>query len=375
MGRRSRVIGVVLAALALTLVLPASARAARLASVVGGFDSPVFVATNNRDPGGTLYIVEQEGQIWRWRRGQGRTLFLDIRNLVNNAGNEQGLFTIEFDGAYGTNRRVYVNYTRGDGDVVVARYRANAAFTRVVESTRRQLLRVEHSGADNHNGGTLAWGPNGRLYFSVGDGGGGCDSGGNAQNLRSRLGKLLSVNPRNLGAGWRIDGYGLRNPWRFSFDRATGRLYIGDVGQNAIEEVDTRRALSLGGRRENYGWDVYEGRTDSASSSGCAHGSLKGDGQLIWPVAQYGHSAGRCSVTGGYAYRGRVLDWLRGSYVFADFCTGEIWRLKVDNRGRRVLGRRLILDSSLLISSFGEGRGGELYVVDRGGGIYKLVRS
>jgi glucose/arabinose dehydrogenase len=372
MGRRQGVIGVVLAMLALALVLPSVASSARLAGLVGGFQSPVFVASNNRDPGGTLYVVEQEGQVWRWRKGQGRTLFLDIRGLVNDAGNEQGLLSLEFDAAYSSNRFVYVNYTRADGDVVVARFRVNASFTSVVESTRRGLLRVEHSGADNHNGGTLAWGPNGRLYVSIGDGGGDCGSTPDtAQNLSSRLGKLLSINPRNLGAGWRIDGYGFRNPWRFSFDRRNGRLYVGDVGQSAWEEANTRRASSLGGTPENYLWDRYEGR----EVSGCATNGLKGAGRHVWPTVVYGHSGGRCSITGGYAYRGQVLDWLVGSYVFADFCSGEIWRMKVNSQGRRVLGRRLILDTSLLISSFGEGRSGELYVVDRGGGIYKLVRS
>ena len=361
--------------LALALVLPAGAGAARLARVVGGFDAPVFVGSNNRDPAGTLYVVEQRGQIWRWRRGEGRSRFLDIRGRVNSADIEQGLFSIEFDGAYQSNRFVYVNYTRGDGDVVVARFRVNRSFTRVVERTRRVLLRVEHSRFGNHNGGTVVWGPNGRLYASVGDGGGGCDPSGNAQNLRRRLGKLLSINPRNLGAGWRIDGYGLRNPWRFSFDRATGRLYIADVGQDAWEEVDTRRASRLGGERENYGWDIYEARANSSTSSGCGHGALNRAGRLVWPVSAYGQSGARCSITGGYVYRGHVLDWLRGSYVFGDFCTGEIFRIKVNSRGHLVVRRDRILNSSLLVSSFGEGRNGQLFVVDRRGGIYKLVRS
>jgi Glucose / Sorbosone dehydrogenase len=372
MGRRSGVLGVVFAAVALALVLPSVASGARLAGVVGGFESPVFGASNNRDPGVTLYIVEQQGRVWRWRKGHGRTLFLDIRRLVNDADNEQGLFSLEFDGAYRTNRFVYVNYTRSDDDVVVARFRVNRAFTSVVENTRRRLLRVEHSGSGFHNGGTLAWGPNGRLYVSIGDGAGDCGSTPDtAQNLSSRLGKLLSINPRNLGAGWRIDGYGFRNPWRFSFDRGNGRLYVGDVGQDAWEEIDTRPASSLGGTPENYLWDRYEGR----EPSGCDTNGLRGPGRHVWPIAVYGHSASRCAITGGYAYRGRVLDSLIGSYVFGDLCTGEIWRIKVNSQGRRVLGRRLIRDTSLNITSFGEGRGGELYVVDRAGGIYKLVRS
>ncbi len=152
------------------------------------------------------------------------------------------------------------------GDIRVARYRANAARTRALAGSRRILLTAEHSAHGNHNGGQLAFGPDGRLYASVGDGGGGCDPGGNAQRLSTRLGKLLSIHPGNIRRGWRLEGYGLRNLWRFSFDRLTGRLYAADVGQGAWEEVNTRAATALGGRPENYGWDVYEGR----AASGCA---------------------------------------------------------------------------------------------------------
>jgi glucose/arabinose dehydrogenase len=369
MRRRHGVLGVVLAALVVALALPSAASAARLVGVVGGFDSPVHVTSNGRDPAGTLYVVEQEGQIWRWRPGS-RRLFLDIRNLVSTGG-ERGLLSIEFDGNYRGNRFVYVNYTRNDGDVVVARYRVNSAFTRVVESTRRALLRVEHSSAGNHNGGLVAWGPNGRLYVSIGDGGGDCgtSSPDRAQNLSSRLGKLLSLNPRNLAAGWRIDGYGLRNPWRFSFDRKTGRLYIGDVGQNSWEEVSTRTASALGGTPENYQWDAREGN----AASGCSSDGIQGPGAQAGPIDVYSHSLG-CSITGGHAYWGSVLSSLRGWYFFADFCEGRIWRLKFAN-GRLVADRRLVRDTTLNISSFGEGKFGELYVADRRGGIYKLVRS
>jgi glucose/arabinose dehydrogenase len=366
---RGGVIGVVLAALVVALALPSAASAARLARVVGGFDSPIDVTSNGRDPSGTLYIVEQEGQIWRWRPGR-RTLFLDIRNLTNADG-ERGLLSLEFDGNYANNRFVYVNYTRNDGDVVVARFRVNATFTRALASTRVRLLRVEHSSAGNHNGGRVAWGPNGRLYVSIGDGGGDCgtSSPDRAQNLSSRLGKLLSVNPRNVGAGWRIDGYGFRNPWRFTFDRKNGRLYVGDVGQNNWEEVSTRPASALGGTPENYQWDAREGN----AASGCDTDGIQGPGAQVGPIDVYSHSLG-CSITGGHVYRGGVLTSLRGWYFFGDFCEGRIWRLKFAD-GRLVADRRLVLNTSLNISSFGEGKFGELYVADRRGGIYKLVRS
>jgi glucose/arabinose dehydrogenase len=369
MRRRAGVPGIVLAALALALALPANASAARLARVAGGFDSPVHVASTNRDPGGTLYVVEQEGQIWRLRAGR-RTLFLDIRGLVGFDNSERGLFSIVFPPAYPRTRLFYVNFTDNGGDVRVARFRANIRFTRAVPSSRRLLLNVEHSSAGNHNGGLVAWGPNGRLYVSVGDGGGGCDPGENAQNLASSKGKLLSINPANLRAGWRIDGYGLRNLWRYSFDRVGGRLYAADVGQERWEEINTRRASALGGTPENYLWDVREG----TAASGCANNGVRGPGARVGPIDVYSHALG-CSVTGGHVYRGRQLSAaLRGWYFFGDYCSGTIWRLKVA-RGRLVADRRLVLGTGVNISSFGEGRFGELYVVSHGGTVYKIVRS
>jgi glucose/arabinose dehydrogenase len=369
MGRRIGVIGVVLAALVVGLLVPATASAIRLAPVAGGFDDLTQVTAPRRgDTAGVLYVVEQEGQIFRRRSGS-NSLFLDIRGRVDFGG-ERGLLSMAFDPAYGTNRLFYVYYTDNNGNIRVARFRANAASTGTIPGSGKIILRVGHPGASNHNGGQLAFAANGRLYAATGDGGGGCDSEGpNAQNLRSRLGKLLSVNPRNLGAGWRIEGYGLRNPWRFSFDRANGRLYIGDVGQGSQEEVDTRRAGLLGGKRENYGWNVYEGRLFNP----CGNKRLNRTGPLVRPVSVYSHAAGRCSITGGVVYRGRAINWLRGSYVFADYCTGEIWRIRVNSDGRRVVGRRLLRDAPFNVTSFGEGVRGALYVVDQSGSIYRLA--
>jgi glucose/arabinose dehydrogenase len=364
--RRSGVSTLLVALAVLVLVAPAPASALRLARVAGNFDDPVHATASPRD--GSLHVVEQEGQIWRIGGGD-RTLFLDIRGLVAFGG-ERGLFSITFPNNYAQTRFFYVNYTDNGGDVRVARFRANASFERAVRSTRRMLIDVEHSQHSNHNGGQLAFGPNGRLYLSVGDGGGGCDPGGNAQDLRSRKGKLLSIATGGLGAGWRVDGYGLRNLWRFSFDSTTGRFYGADVGQDDWEEVNTLRAGRLGGTPENYMWDRFEGR----ANSGCASGGIRGPGGHIFPKDVYSHSQG-CSVTGGHVYRGGMLpSRVRGWYFYADYCSGRIWRLKVNDAGRLVRRARVVMNTSLNVSSFGERRNGELLVVDRGGVVYRLAR-
>jgi glucose/arabinose dehydrogenase len=231
------------------------------------------------------------------------------------------------------------------------------------------MIDVEHSQYSNHNGGQVAFGPNGRLYLSVGDGGSGCDPGGNAQDLSSRKGKLLSIDTDNAGASWRVDGYGLRNLWRFSFDSGTGRLYAADVGQSAWEEINSVQASRLGGTPENYLWDRYEGRR----RSGCASGGLRGPGDRVFPKEVYSHSVG-CSVTGGHVYRGSLLPArLRGRYFYGDYCSGRIWRLRVNADGDLVQRARLVMNTSLNISSFGERRNGELLVVDRGGTVYRLA--
>jgi glucose/arabinose dehydrogenase len=370
MPRRLGVLGVLVALLGVALALPASASALRLKRVATGFESPVHIASNRRDSG-TLYVVEQAGRIWRLRNGRKR-LFLDIRGLVSSGENERGLLSVAFAPDYARTRYFYVNYTDNGGDVRVARFRARKDFSRGRARSRRMLLDVEHSQFGNHNGGLVAFGPNGRLYVSVGDGGGSCDPGENAQDLSSRKGKLLSLNTKNSRARWRKEGYGLRNPWRYSFDRRTGRLYLADVGQGQWEEINTIGSGRLGGRRENYLWDRYEGRARST----CSTDGLKGSGRRIRPISVYSHALG-CSVTGGHVYRGRRLPArLRGWYFYGDFCSGRIWRLKFV-RGRGVVRKpRLVRDTGLLISSFGEGRSGELYVADRGGGrIYRIVSS
>jgi len=350
----------------LALAVPTTAAAVTLSPVPGGggFSNPVHVSAPRSAPAGTLYVVEQGGYVRRLEGGS-KTLFLDIHDLVSG-GSEQGLLSIAFDPNFATNHLFYVNYTNVIGDTRVVRYRTDAGVTQADEATRRVILTVKQP-YDNHNGGQLAFGPNGRLYVGMGDGGSGCDPGSRAQNLSSRLGKLLSVNPRNLAAGWRIDGYGLRNPWRFSFDRGLGRLYIGDVGQDSWEEIDTVVPSVLGGTPENYGWDPFEG----PHRSGCSTTGLRGRGKLIWPVSYYSHSYG-CSVTGGFSYRGSLMPAIRGWYFFGDYCSGRIWRLQIKS-GHLIHPKQLVMDSALNISSFGEDSKGELYVVDRGGTIYQLV--
>jgi glucose/arabinose dehydrogenase len=352
---------------AVGLALPSTASAVRLKRVARGFDSPVHVAfPASGDRGGT-YVVEQEGQIWRLRDGR-RNLFLDIRDVVSCCG-ERGLLSVAFDEDYGTNHLVYVNYTNNSGNTRIVRYRSNATFTRAVERSRRRLLALDQP-YENHNGGLVVVRPNGRLYTGQGDGGGSCDPGDRAQRLSSRHGKLLSIDTDSLANGWRIEAYGLRNPWRYSFDRRDGRLYIADVGQNEWEEIDTQAAARLGGAPENYGWRVFEG----FERGGCGDGTLGGPSRHRPPIAVYSHALG-CSVTGGFVYRGsRLASSQRGWYFFADYCSGRIWRLLFRD-GRLVEGRRLVRDTGLTISSFGENASGELYVVHHGGAVYKLVRS
>jgi glucose/arabinose dehydrogenase len=362
-----RTLGVLALAAALLAVAAEPAAALRLVRVAGSFSSPVHLAAPRSDREGTLYVVEQPGRIIRLAGGR-RTVFLDIRDIVLSGG-ERGLLSVAFHPNYRNNGFFYVNFTNRSGDTRVVRFRANATRTRGLRSTARIFLRLDQP-FSNHNGGQLAFGPDGLLYDGQGDGGSGCDPGDRAQDLGSNHGKLLRRNVDNPSAGWQIVGYGLRNPWRFSFDRMTGRLYIGDVGQGEWEEIDTLARSGLGGAVENYGWRVFEGR----ESGGCGDVTLGGPSGHKPPLAVYSHSLG-CSVTGGHVYRGTQLSsLLRGWYFFADYCSGRVWRLRVEN-GRLVTGRRLALDTNLNISSFGEGVAGELYVLHHGGTVYKLARG
>ena len=242
--------------------------------------------------------------------------FLDISAQVSRGG-EQGLLSMAFHPRYASNGRFYVNYTNTNGDTRVVRYRVSSADPdRAAASTARVLLRVDQP-YNNHNGGQLQFGPDGRLWVGMGDGGSGGDPQGRAQDSRSRLGKMLRVNVGTSPARVSVYAKGLRNPWRFSFDRATGALWIGDVGQNAWEEIDYLRPGRPAGA--NFGWNAYEGTHvyDAAVAARLNRSSL------TWPVSQYSHSVGY-SVTGGYVYRGTAIPSLRGFYVFADY-SGRVW--------------------------------------------------
>jgi glucose/arabinose dehydrogenase len=346
----------------LTACSPGCAPASEQASTlrlerVATLDAPLHAAAPRSEPG-RLYVVEQAGRIRVLVNGRPRaTPFLDIRNLVRSGG-EQGLLSVAFHPGYARNRRFYVDYTDRNGDTRVVEYRSNG--TRALPGTARQLLFVDQP-YPNHNGGQLAFGPDGYLYVGMGDGGAGGDPQNRAQNLGDRLGKLLRLNVNRSGAQWQIVGYGLRNPWRFAFDRANGDLYLADVGQGEWEEIDylPRRSPGL----ENYGWDVYEGREVYERKA------LNPAGRLVQPVHVYSHGEG-CSVTGGFVYRGRAVPSLRGRYVFGDYCSGTIWTLRVaGGRATGVRRERIRVDS---LSSFGEDARGELYATSLDGGVFRI---
>jgi glucose/arabinose dehydrogenase len=324
--------------------------------VARGLDSPVQVTAPRNEPR-RLYVVEQRGTVRMIERGKVRPgFFLDVRSSVT-AGGEQGLLGLAFDPKYATNRFVYVNYTNRQGDTQVVRYRTNGA--RALPGTARRLLAVDQPYA-NHNGGNLAFGPDGYLYVGLGDGGSAGDPENRAQSTSSLLGKMLRLNVRRPGSAPQIVGIGLRNPWRYSFDRATGDLYIGDVGQNEVEEIDFTPRVSPG--FENYGWSVYEGTRPYKSEA-------LGPGTLVSPIYEYTHARG-CSVTGGFVYRGKARPALRGRYVFGDYCSGTVWSLRVV--GGKAADVRVEPFTIPSLTSFGEGANGELYATSQQGMVYRL---
>jgi glucose/arabinose dehydrogenase len=329
---------------------PAATGGYRFTQIASGFDSPVNVTA----PRGSsrLYVVEQAGRIRIVENGRISGTLLNISSQVVSGG-EQGLLSVAFHPRFTRNGRYYVNYT--------------APANRVVEYRGRRALRTLLNLPDpysNHNGGQNMFGPDGRLYVGTGDSGGGGDPDDNAQDLGSRFGKLLAINVDRRGAGWQTVGLGLRNPWRFSFDRRTGDLYIGDVGQNAWEEIDFTRRRSPG--LENYGWDVYEGRARHEDKAPNPRG------RLVFPIAVY-PLGGHCAVIGGFVYRGAAVPAARGRYFYGDNCSGAVWSLRVvGGRARSVRQERFRLPQ---VSSFGEDSRGELYAVTLGGGLYRLSRS
>lgn len=347
--------------------------------LVAGFTQPVHV-THAGDGSGRLFVVEQAGRIWVVRDGQRvEPAFLDLTDRVGSNGNEQGLLSLAFHPAFATNGRLFVNYTDRDGTTVVAGYLIDPSNPDRADPSQATPILTIAQPAANHNGGLLTFGPDGMLYIGTGDGGGGGDPWNNAQNLDSLLGKLLRIdvdsatpyaipadNPfrEQAGAQPEIWAYGLRNPWRFSFDRATGALYIADVGQNTLEEVHFQPTTSQGG--ENYGWRLMEG-TACYEPQNCDPTGLE------LPVVVYGRdeATGGCSITGGFVYRGRAYPQLVGTYLYSDFCTGNVWALRAEAGAWQ---NALVGRVPLRPSSFGEDEAGELFIADRdGGGIYRLT--
>jgi glucose/arabinose dehydrogenase len=311
-----------------------------------------------------LYLVQQYGIVRVAVDGRlRRTPFLDIGRLTRPAA-ELGLLSIAFHPDYARNHLFYVDYTDRSQNTHVVEYRANAAGTAALPRTAREILFVRQPG-DRHKGGQLAFGPDGMLYVSLGDGQCCDDPGNRAQDLGQLLGKLLRIDVSSPKPAPQIVALGLRNPWRFSFDRATGDLYIGDVGAGLWEEIDYQPRVQLG-RLANYGWDAWEAKAVKEAKDPNPAGTL------TFPVFAYPHDGGACSITGGFVYRGTAVPAARGRYFFGDYCTGEVWSLRVENGAATDVRREPITVRGL--STFGEDARGELYAgsVDSGR-VYKLV--
>lgn len=372
--KRPMLFGVALmSALAVGAWLGTASAAIRLVPFLTGLSSPILV-TNARDGSDRLFIVEQAGIIKVLQPGGVTpTVFLDITTPVRFGG-EQGLLGLAFHPQYASNRRFFVNYTREpDGATVIAEYHASVGNPNVADAAETVLLMIPQP-FTNHNGGMVEFSPaDGYLYIGNGDGGSGNDPGNRAQNINNLLGKVLRIDvdtpngpvpysspPSNpfFGATPGADeiyAVGLRNPWRFSFDRLTHDLYLGDVGQSAREEIDI---ITLGG---NYGWRIWEGTSCTGNDPG-----LCNPAGFVFPIVEYSHTGGRCSVTGGYVYRGSRWNLPVGGYVYADFCTGEIF-LHLNGTSN------VALDRPINVSSFGEDEAGEVYVVGLGGTVHRFA--
>ena len=354
----------------------------RLVLRASGLSGPVQV-TNAADGTGRLFIVEQRGVIKIYSRHRIQaTPFLDMRSMVSYGG-ERGLLALAFPSNFEQNHRFYVLFTeRGTGDVIVGLFKTSTTNrNRAVLSSFRRVLRVGHRTHTNHNGGMLAFGPDGMLYVSIGDGGGAGDTANNAQSLRTRLGKILRIQvsgrlnghaylipPSNPWASStvyarEIWSRGLRNPWRYSFDRLTGDLWIGDVGQDAWEEVDHATRASGNARAANFGWHVMEGNACYQPSSGCDQTGL------TLPIAVYDHGQG-CAIIGGYVYRGAEAI-LQGAYLFSDVCSGTIWSLDASVAGTQT--PVVMASTSLGITSFGESESGSLFITAQNGRFYQVT--
>ncbi|HEX8719135.1 MAG TPA: PQQ-dependent sugar dehydrogenase [Pyrinomonadaceae bacterium] len=389
MSRRSIFAALVLAAFACFLTADLTVRvgaqggelpALALGSPVGGFSLPVGIV-NAGDGSRRLFVVEQGGRVRVVKDGVVQSApFLDISARITSGG-ERGLLGLAFPKDYARKGYFYVDYTNGAGNLVVSRFRRSAANPDAADPASEQiLLTIPHPSFANHNGGQLAFGPRDQfLYYGTGDGGDGGDPNNNAQNPLQLLGKLLRIdtetgrpftytvpasNPFVSNAAFRpeIWALGLRNPWRFSFDRQTADLFIADVGQGLFEEIDFQAAGDPGG--ENYGWRVMEGFHCFNPNPCNAEG-------LTQPILEYGHTGGNCSVTGGYVYRAASFPRMQGLYIYGDFCSGRIWGLR---RASGVWQNTLLLDTAIQISAFGEDEFGELWAASYGTGqIFPLM--
>lgn len=349
----------------------------QLQEIAGGFTRPLLAIGAN-DGSNRLFIVEQGGRIWVMVNGKvEKQPFLDVSGIVSVDSNERGLLGLAFHPQYKTNGVFFINYTDVDGNTVVARYSTLASNANVADPNSASYVIQIKQPYPNHNGGNIAFGPDGYLYIGMGDGGSQGDPQGNGQNPKALLAKILRLdidsaqpyaapkdNPFASDANFapEVWAMGLRNPWRFSFDRATGDLYIGDVGQNQWEEVNFQ-AAGQGGL--NYGWNIMEA-THRYSGEPVKDG-------LIAPIAEYSHANGGCSITGGYVYRGETLKALNRVYLFADYCSGKIWSTFRDAAG--AWQTNPFIDTDFAISSFGQDDAGELYVINQGGSILKLVAA
>lgn len=356
---------------------PPAGVGARLQQVAAGLSTPLYLTAPAADP--RLFIVEKTGGIRVVKEGiLLEAPFLDLTTKVSG-GSEQGLLGLAFDPEYAANGRFVVHYTDLAGNTVLSRFQVSADPDRADPASELPILTAAQPAA-NHNGGQVTFGPDGLLYLGLGDGGGSGDPEGRGQSLTDLLGSILRIDIRTgdpytvpadnpfvaiPDARAEVWSYGLRNPWRFSFDRATGDLYIADVGETQREEIDVSTPADGAGRGANYGWSIMEG-------SECFNGAECDQTGLTLPTFEYSHREG-CSVTGGYVYRGSAIPALQGHYFYADFCQGWV-------RSFRYVGGTVtdetawpILSPGGSILSFGEDSAGELYVVQASGGIFKIV--
>ncbi len=353
-----------------------------LESVVGGLPSPIGISTAPNDP--RLFVIGQKGQILIVTGRKVTGTFLDIANRISCCG-ERGLLGLAFHPKYAANGRFFVRYTDRAGDVRISEFHVGADPNRADASSEKILLTIPHPNFANHNGGRIDFGPDGYLYIGTGDGGSGGDPNGHGQSLDTLLGKLLRIDVDTSGGGkpyglpadnpfvgqtgklGEIYSYGLRNPYSFSFDRATGDLWIGDVGQDLYEEIDRATSTAGRGNGANFGWKVMEANHCYSPRSDCIREGL------VLPLAEYAHGASDsvgCAVIGGYVYRGTAHPELTGRYFFGDECSGFIW--DVTAAGPAPQTPQKLLASGLNIDGWGQGADGELYLVAANGVLYGL---